>query len=624
MSPNAVSSAAVGRGSDEWVERVRAASDIVEIIGQTLALKRSGRNWVGLCPFHGEKTPSFAVHPERQFYHCFSCKAGGDVFRWVQEMEKVGFLEAVELLSRRAGIPVPERRGGMGGARRPVLDALEAAAVAYENWLRDPKAGEIARRHLESRGVSEDVQRSFRLGYAPAGWEALGSRLSQRFAPAVLEEAGLAVPRQGGSGRYDRFRNRLMVPLIAPGGTVVGFGARALAAGDEPKYLNSPESAVYHKSAFLYGYEQARHALPPGGGGEMVIVEGYFDVIAMHQAGVRNVVAASGTALTPDHTRQLKRVVSSVAITFDGDAAGRGAMLRALGTLAAAGLDVSVVELPNGEDPDTVVRAGGEPAWRSTREQAVDPVLFIQRHVLQAPQPQAPHLQASPPHQATHPQPTQGPATGDPRERALQAVVDVAARVEDPVRSRLLLERAEQVFGVEPRVLARALSLRRSGERSAAPIAASVRARSTALGRLERQVLQALLLAPEHREGLTPHLTPEDFEQPDTRALATALWEGHPAEGAAAELERELIASADEETDWGALAQGCARRLLRRRYERERREIQERLRRPAQGQDVTRTEQGLREYQRLTERIRELEQSELGHHVGESGEPRGV
>jgi DNA primase catalytic core len=623
MSPNAVSSAAVGRGSDEWVERVRAASDIVEIIGQTLALKRSGRNWVGLCPFHGEKTPSFAVHPERQFYHCFSCKAGGDVFRWVQEMEKVGFLEAVELLSRRAGIPVPERRGGMGGARRPVLDALEAAATAYENWLRDPKVGEIARKHLESRGVSDDVARAFRLGFAPPGWESLGSRLSQRFPPAVLEEAGLAVPRQGGSGRYDRFRSRLMVPLIAPGGAVVGFGARALAAGDEPKYLNSPEGAVYHKSAFLYGYEQARRALPAGGGGEMVIVEGYFDVIAMHQAGVRHVVAASGTALTPDHARQLKRVVSSVAITFDGDAAGRGAMLRALGTLAAAGLDVWVVELPNGEDPDTLVRAGGEPAWRSARERAVDPVLFIQRHVLQEPQPQVPQIQE--PHlPASHPRAPQAPTSGDPRERALQAVVEVAARVEDPVRSRLLLERAEQVFGVEPRVLARALSLRRSGERSAAPIAASVRARATALGTLERQVLQALLLAPEHREGLTLHLTPQDFEQADTRALATALWEGHPAEGAAAELERELIAGADDETDWGALAQGCARRLLRRRYERERREIQERLRRPIQGQDVTRTEQGLREYQRLTERIRELEQSELGHHAGESGEPRGV
>src|SRR5882672_6126042 len=304
-----------GAGSSgDWVERVRAASDLVEIVSQTVPLRRVGRNLVGRCPFHEEKSASFAVSPERQFYHCFGCKAGGDVFKFVQETEKVGFLEAVEQLSRRAGIPIPERRGGERTRRAPLLEALEAAATAYEQWLGDPSIGAQTRAYLEGRGITREAQREFRLGLALPGWENLVGRLRGTFGDDILLEARLAGRKEGGRSTFDWFRNRLVVPLVASGGAVIGFGARAL--GDEPpKYLNSPESAVYHKGQFLYGLEQARKHVKADG--EMVVVEGYFDAIALHQAGVRNTVATSGTALTPDHARTLRRLVRGVALTYD-------------------------------------------------------------------------------------------------------------------------------------------------------------------------------------------------------------------------------------------------------------------------------------------------------------------
>ncbi|NOT32830.1 MAG: DNA primase, partial [Candidatus Eisenbacteria bacterium] len=363
--------------SDEWIERVRDANDIVEVIGQTVVLKRAGRNWVGVCPFHKEKSPSFSVNSERQFYHCFGCKAGGDVFRFVMETEKIGFVEAAEMLSRRAGIAIPERRPGERGQRTAALEALEAAAVAYEQWLADPERGGAARAYLEQRGITRETQRAFRLGLAPTGWTPLIDRLRDRISEEALLEAGLVAKREQRSGVYDRFRDRLMVPLLAPGGTVVGFGGRTLGE-DGPKYLNSPETSIYHKGQFLYGFDVARR--PAEAAGEFVLVEGYFDVIALHQAGVTHAIASSGTALTADQARAMKRVVSRVALTFDGDDAGREAMLRSLDVLMAEGLEVAILPLAAGQDPDTFVREHGSDGWGRLRAAGLDPVEFIQRH----------------------------------------------------------------------------------------------------------------------------------------------------------------------------------------------------------------------------------------------------
>ena len=542
------------RGADEWIERVRAASDIVEIVSQVVALKRVGKNWIGLCPFHQEKTPSFSVHAERQFYHCFSCKVGGDVFKFVQENEKLGFLEAAELLSRRAGIPIPERRASERGGRGPLLEALEDAAKAFEQWLLDPERGRAAREYLERRGLGREAMREFRIGLSLPGWEHLAQRLRERRGEEALVQAGLAVRREGArSGVYDRFRNRLMVPLIAPGGHVVGFGARALAQDDEPKYLNSPETPVYHKGSFLYAFEQARRHVDAGG--EMIVVEGYFDAIALHQAGLGNTVATSGTALTQDQARLLRRAVSRLALTYDGDEAGQQAMLRSLGTLLAEGLEVVVVDLARGDDPDTLVRRGGRDAWLELRRTAADPIEFIQRHGLR------------------------GGAPGDPRERALRSVVDLAAGVADPIRLKLLLERGSQVFGLSQRVLARAVALKRSGHRPERPLATALREQASGARHLERELLRALMHAPEHVSEARRLLSPEDFRDPVSAVLARWLWSGaiEPAPDDAAALARELAVTAEEGTDWGAVATGTIRRLIQRRLERRYRVTQQRI-----------------------------------------------
>lgn len=562
------------RGADEWVERVRAASDIVEIVRETVGLKRVGRNWVGLCPFHQEKTGSFSVNAERQFYHCFSCKAGGDVFKFVQETEKVGFLEAVELLSRRAGIAVPERRGAgpERGVRARLEDALEAAATAYEQWLGDPAIGAEARAYLERRGIARETQRAFRLGLAPAGWEQLTQRLRGRATDELLVQAGLSVPRrapaEGGparGGHYDRFRNRLMVPLVIPGGTVVGFGARALAADDQPRYLNSPETPLYHKSSFLFALEPARRRVETEG--EMIVVEGYFDAIALHQAGLANAVATSGTALTIEQARLLKRVVSRVALTYDGDAAGRDAMMRSLGVLLGAGLAVNVVDLPQGDDPDTLVRRGGTAAWAALRAQAVDPVEFVHRHVLRA------------------------GGSGDPRERALHAVVTLGGAVRDPIRVKLLFERAEQVLGIAESVLHRALALKQTGQSAERPLAAAAREQRRQEQSIEGLLLQALLQAPAALDAVRDEVGPADFRDRACAALAEWLWSagaGFPEDEAAAALARELSASAGDGCDWEAEARGAARQLVVRRLRQHKHERELELKRSAADPETER------------------------------------
>lgn len=567
------------RMGDDWVERVRAASDIVEVIGQTVPLRRSGRNWMGVCPFHQEKTPSFSVNAERQFYHCFSCKAGGDVFKFIQESEKVGFLEAVEMLSRRAGIPVPERRAaGERGKRAPLLEALDAATTAYEAWLGDPNTGGAARAYLERRGITRETQREFRLGFAPAGWDNLVPRLKGRFPDEVLLEAKLAGRKEGARSLYDWFRNRLMVPLIAPGGLVLGFGARTM--GDEqPKYLNSPESSVYHKSQFLFGLDQARKHVKSDG--EIVVVEGYFDAIALHQSGIRNTVATSGTALTADHAKHLRRLARGVALTYDGDAAGQDAMLRSLGVLLAEGLDVAVVDLPAGDDPDTLVRREGEAGWCRVRDSAYDAVEFVQRHVLKR------------------------GGGGDPRERALQVFVRLLVGVQDTIRSRLLVERASQVFGLSEAVLARAARLARGGQASEAPIASAVRAQQKSEHDLERKALQALLHADTYRDWARALLTPEEFADPAARELATALWRGDDAgtlDGTAGDLARELLAGAPEQYDWHAEAEGALRAVKVRALDRARREHRARLA-SARGDEANRL---MAEIDRISKQILEL------------------
>ncbi len=568
------------RGADDWVERVRAATDIVEWIGQTVQLKRSGRNWMGLCPFHDEKTPSFSVNAERQFYHCFSCKVGGDVFKFVQETEHLGFLEAVELLSNRAGIPVPERRGAPRGRRGRLLEALEAAATAYQQWLADPETGATTRAYLERRGVTQDAIRTFRLGLAPEGWENLVRRLREKVEGDALVEAGLAGRRDSGrGGLYDRFRHRLMIPLIAPGGAVLGFGARALSDADSPKYLNSPETPVYHKGAFLFGADEARRAKDLD---EVFVVEGYFDAIAMHQAGLVQTVATSGTALTAEQAKLLRRLAPRVTMAYDGDAAGRGAVLRSLGVLLGEGLEVRVVALAEGDDPDTLVRREGADGWWRVHRAAIDPVAFVQRHVFSI----------------------SGP--GDPLERAVATIVELAGSIEDPVRTRILLDRAAAVFGMPVGVLARAVALKRRGQGVAHPVRAEVAERRRGERDLEHRLLQALMQAPAVLEETRRRLGPEDFRDAAGRALAMRLWNGGSGEDeapAVLALERELLADLPDLADWEAEARAVSRAMEERRLRGRLSERKEQLRRAADDEEAVRL---MREIEEIGASLRTL------------------
>ena len=574
------------RTADDWLERVRAASDLVEIVGETVPLKRVGRNWVGLCPFHGEKTASFSVSAERQLYHCFSCKAGGDVFKYVQEREKIEFLEAVEWLSRRAGIPVPERRGERSSQRGAIADALEAAATCYEAWLRDPTRGAAAREYLSARGLSDDTIRRFRLGLAPEGWTPLVDRLRPRIPEVTLVQAGLALRREGGDARgvYDRFRHRLMIPLIAPGGAVVGFGARAL-GDDNPKYLNSPETALYRKSAFLYALEQARRSLTPDG--ELIVVEGYFDAMALHQAGIPQTVATSGTALTAEHAHAFRRLVPRVALTFDGDSAGREATMRSIGILLAEGLEVRVVDLPAGEEPDTLVRRAGREGWNERRAAAYDAVEFVHRHVLGA------ALKG-------------GAARSDAMERAVQAWVGLAANLTDPVRVKLLSQRAAEVLGVSEVVLARAISLRRKGQDIETPVRAAMRERQGIEGGLERLLLRGLIQALHLLNEVQTRLSPEDFRDGACRALALWLWSGKPGlpeAGPEADLARGLALEGSEPMDWEAEVRGATVRMVERRLKQQLKECKHRL---GEATEAAETERLMQEIQTIARSLREL------------------
>jgi DNA primase len=346
------------RYGEETIERIREAAGLVELIGSTVALRKVGQTWKGLCPFHQEKTPSFTVNPDRQAYHCFGCGAGGDCFRFVMETEKLSFVEAVQALADRFGVPLPKPAEEEQHGR--AYQALEEAATFYRRVLEDPEAGRAARDYLAARGLSPATLEAFGVGLAPAGWDQLLSRLGPRLGTGALIEAGLVVARERGEGHYDRFRSRIVVPLRLPSGRVVGFGGRAL-GDEEPKYLNSPETAVYRKGRFLFGLDRARAAIREQG--RAVLVEGYFDVLGLAQAGVTEAIATCGTALTGEQCRIVQRTAPAILLVFDGDTAGQAAAEKALVPCVQAGLAARVVTLPAGEDPDTLVRGTGREAF---------------------------------------------------------------------------------------------------------------------------------------------------------------------------------------------------------------------------------------------------------------------
>lgn len=348
---------------EDLIERVRQSVDIIDVVGEYVQLKRVGRSYVGLCPFHAERTPSFTVSREKQLFHCFGCKAGGTVIHFVMTAEGLTFAEAVRRLAARAGIPIPEEAEHEDeeayGWRKNALRAYDLAAKWYQYVLFNTRYGRPGKAYLEERRIAATTAHDFQLGLAPAQGDALVAFLERRgFERPFLAEIGLAA---GGEeqGYYDRFRRRLMFPIWDGQGRVIAFGGRILGRGD-PKYLNSPETALFHKGRHLYPWHKARGAARRNN--RVLLVEGYMDVLALHQAGFTEAVASLGTGLTAEQAALLKRSVEEVVVVYDGDDAGCEAAVRAGRLLQSAGLRVRVARLPHGVDPDELLRDRGREA----------------------------------------------------------------------------------------------------------------------------------------------------------------------------------------------------------------------------------------------------------------------
>ncbi len=346
--------------ADEIVERVREAADIVEVVGEHVSLKRAGASYKGLCPFHSEKTPSFVVNPARQTFHCFGCNEGGDVFSFIMRYHGLGFGEALRQLAARYHVPLPAGRFGgddkRGRLRATLEEITRQAARIYHAFLLESPRAERARRYLDERGIPRPVVERFLLGYAPDEWRFIAGRLAGAFPPEMLVKAGLLVAKENGGRPYDRFRDRLLCPVFQLTGGVAGFGGRILGDG-QPKYLNTDKTLLFDKSRLLFGLYQNREAIRKAR--RALVVEGNFDLLSLAAAGIDIAVAPLGTALTQQQVRLLKGYVDEVILLFDGDAAGRKAAMRCLPLFLAEMVEVRVAVLPEGEDPDSFVRAVG-------------------------------------------------------------------------------------------------------------------------------------------------------------------------------------------------------------------------------------------------------------------------
>ncbi|NTW13823.1 MAG: DNA primase [Candidatus Moranbacteria bacterium] len=371
---------------DSIVPEVKSRLNIVDVVGSYLRLTKSGTHWKACCPFHNEKSPSFMVNEERQMFHCFGCGKGGDMFSFVQEIEGIDFREALKLLADRAGVEVPEhRRTGIltqDGVERPDRgrEILELTTKFFEKQLREGEGSKTALPYLRKRGISDESLATFRVGYSLPGWRHLNDFLVSRgYDPDELEEVGLVIAKDGRAGYYDRFRDRITFPITDIVGRIIGYSARVAPGSDESqaKYINTPETPLYHKSRAIYGIFQAKQAIKEVG--ETILVEGQMDVIACHQAGIRNTVAASGTALTGEHLDILKRYGNGIRLFFDMDGAGQEAAWK--GTLLALGkeMSVSIVVLTEGKDAADAALENPEALRVAIRNAVPAPEFFLNR-----------------------------------------------------------------------------------------------------------------------------------------------------------------------------------------------------------------------------------------------------
>ena len=452
-----------GRVPPQVLAEIKARVNLVELIGRYVELKRAGRSYKAPCPFHKETAPSFVVNEEMGTYHCFGCQAHGDAFRFLMAVENLSFFEAVKQLAAGAGVELPELRPPTPEETRAlsekeaVFKANELAMAFFEKALLSHEGGKVARAYIEKRGINAEMQRVFRLGYAPDSWDATYNALRHEgLAAPIIEKAGLGVP--GTRGLYDRFRHRLMFPIIMQHEQVVGFGGRILGDRDEAKYINSPESPVFIKSNSLYGYHAARATI--GRANRVIIVEGNVDVVMMHQHGFTETVATLGTALTETHIRFLKRMTRTIYIVYDGDAAGKKAMFASLERFFKFEINARAVLLPGGHDPDTFLRENGAAGFSALIAQAryLFDIWLEDQYLLRA----------------------EGPKGASD---CLHRVVPMLGKIADPVERDLYVQRVAAALGIREVTIRQ--ELRRHGSRQnweAGPSEAIVRQTATAPG----------------------------------------------------------------------------------------------------------------------------------------------
>ncbi|MDT8419196.1 MAG: DNA primase [Desulfuromonadales bacterium] len=523
-----------GQIGDDKIHEVRERMDIVELVSGYVSLKRSGANHMGLCPFHAEKSPSFSVNAGRQFFHCFGCGTGGDVFAFLMKMEGLAFPDAVRRLAERVGVELEERRLSpeeqrLSEERERLFRVNEIAAGYFHRLLMEDGAGEAARQYLKQRGYGRKAAGEYQIGFASEGWEGLTRYLETE--GVNLQDArtlGLIRPRKEGRGDYDLFRRRLIFPIANLAGRVVAFGGRVL-DDSKPKYINSPESPIYHKGRILFGLFQARQAMRQAG--EAILVEGYFDQLALNRSGFMNAVATCGTALTAEHATLLKRYVQRVLLLFDQDAAGRKATFRAMEALQSEGVPTAVVDLAAGEDPDSFLQREGADLFRQRMEQARPAMeLFLEKTLADA----------------------GGSIEG--KARAAEVVVATLTQLPSELEQDLYLKALAAQTGIALALLQQKLvgarerarsaerkSARRVTERSNLPPhrpaaeiplpemppeepgATAETPRSPSWGKAEGQLFSLLMLVPEARELIRAQGVADYFQGEQAREIASQL-----------------------------------------------------------------------------------------------------
>jgi DNA primase len=521
-------------------DRVRDAVDFVELVSARTDLRRAGpARYEGLCPFHDERTPSFGIDPTQKVYYCFGCQASGDVFTFVQDTEGVDFKGALELLAERYGVELQReaedpREAEQRQRRGRLLELLSRTAAYYERYLWESTEARRARDYLQERGLGEEVLRAFRVGYAPSAWDRvlLASR-SGKFSNRELYDAGLAQRSRQNGQLYDRFRSRIMFPLADIRGRVLGFGARATSEDQRPKYLNTSDNEIYHKGLHLYGADLARAEAARAG--QVILCEGYTDTIALHQAGMRNVVGLMGTALTAEQVGELARMAQTVLLALDADSAGQEAMLRASSLAAKRKLELRVVPLPAGSDPAELIQREGAEAMRAAVERSVPFVRFRVERVLAG---------------GDH-------STPEGRDRMIEELRPVFATLA-PSAMRMELTRMVSGRLALPESLAETLLAQAGGKAAGARRdgpSNGARARGAGVsGReeTERAFLALCIASPEEgRQALASVDVEEDFASELLRRAARRLRDGSLREPMAGDPER--VGDLDEDPELKAL-----------------------------------------------------------------------